>query len=83
MNNQQNRFYTPKPTKFVGFGLNQNKDKLDRKTIKEIKQERILFKQQLKNERIFKRKEENSNQKKNKEDGKMEYLHSLRNLNRK
>ena len=45
--NFQNRFYTPKPTKFVGFSFNQNKDKLGRKTVEEVKQERILFKQQL------------------------------------
>ena len=80
--NFQNRFYTPKPTKFVGFGFNQNKDKLGRKTVEEVKQERILFKQQLENERIFKRKEE---QKDNEKivDNQKEYLGAFRNLNKK
>lgn len=80
--NFQNRFYTPKPTKFVGFGLNQNKDKLGRKTVGEVKQERILFKQQLENERIFKRKDEQKDNEKI-EDNRKEYLESFRNLNKK
>jgi len=80
--NFQNRFYTPKPTKFVGFGFNQNKDKLGRKTVEEVKQERILFKQQLENERIFKRKGEQKDNEKI-EDNRKEYLESFRNLNKK
>lgn len=80
--NFQNRFYTPKPTKFVGFGFNQNKDKLGRKTVEEVKQERILFKQQLENERIFKRKEEPKDNEKI-VDNQKEYLGAFRNLNKK
>jgi len=51
-------FVNSKPTRLVGIGLSQNKDKLGRQTFEEVRQERIRFNQMMENEKLFNKKKE-------------------------
>lgn len=77
-------YVNSKPTKLVGFGFNQNPDKLGRQTVEEVRENRIRFNQKLENERFFKPRQENNEiDKENNPVEKRSFLSSLKNLNKK
>ena len=86
MNNDFTKgFVNSKPTRLVGIGVYQNKDKLGRQTVEELREERIRFNQRMENEHLFKKNEEEINiaNNENDDEAKRNYLSSLQNLNKK
>ena len=81
-NNFAKGFVNSKPTRLVGIGVQQNKDKLGRQTVEEVRHDRIRFNQMLENALLFKVEEKIEDKSEKDSNDKREYLSSLQNLNK-
>lgn len=75
--------FNPKQTKFVRFVLNENPNKLGRKTVEEVRNERVRFNQNIENEKKLQARANLEKQKEEKKDEKKEdYFSSLAKFHR-